>query len=67
VIVHELVHAMLISSSSSRRYAEERDIDADNAFAALVEGDATLAMIAHLAERNGRPLEHPRNAGMLPC
>jgi hypothetical protein len=57
VIVHELVHALQDQRLElGVHYEEERTVDADNAFAALVEGDATLAMIGHLAARNGRAL-----------
>lgn len=67
VIVHELVHALQDQRLGlGDRYEEERTIDAENAFAALVEGDATLAMIGHLAARNGQPLSNlTRNAAML--
>ncbi len=57
VIVHELVHA-LQDQNLGLSAAEEldRSDDAGNAFHAVVEGDATLAMIAHLMHRNGVPL-----------
>lgn len=51
VIVHELVHALQDQRLGlGARYEEERTIDADNAFAAVVEGDATLAMIGYMIE-----------------
>lgn len=57
VIVHELVHALQDQRLElGERYEDERTIDADNAFAALVEGDATLAMIGHMVESQGQPL-----------
>lgn len=67
VIVHELVHALQDQRLAlGERYEEERSIDADNAFASLVEGDATLAMIGHMAARAGQPLRRlTRNAAML--
>jgi len=67
VIVHELVHALQDQRLSlGEHYEQERTIDGENAFAALVEGDATLAMIGHLAARNGQPLRNlTRNAAML--
>ena len=67
VIVHELVHALQDQRLDlGAHYREERTIDGENAFAALVEGDATLAMIGHLASRNGQPLSAlTRNAAML--
>lgn len=67
VIVHELVHALQDQRLGlGRQYEEERDIDADNAFASLVEGDATLAMFGHMAARSGQPLHRlTRNVGVL--
>lgn len=67
VIVHELVHALQDQRLGlGRGYDEERDTDADNAFASLVEGDATLAMFGHMAERSGQPLLRlTRNIGAL--
>ncbi|MEC7522592.1 MAG: hypothetical protein VYE22_22075 [Myxococcota bacterium] len=67
VIVHELVHALQDQRLGlGDRYEEERTIDGENAFASLVEGDATLAMIGHMASRMGQPLSAlTRNAGML--
>ena len=57
VLVHELVHALQdqhLGLSSS--VDQKRDSDADNAFRALIEGDATLAMIAFALERESLPL-----------
>ena len=57
VLVHELVHALqdqVLGLGVS--YEAERTIDEGNAFHALVEGDATLAMIGYLAERAGGDL-----------
>ena len=52
VIVHELVHALQDQRLGlGETYEQERTIDADNALAALVEGDATLAMIGHMADQ----------------
>ncbi|HJL19656.1 MAG TPA: hypothetical protein RMH99_28595, partial [Sandaracinaceae bacterium LLY-WYZ-13_1] len=67
VIVHELVHALQDQRLDlGAHYEEERTIDGDNAFAALVEGDATLAMIGHMAARAGQPLSNlTRNAALL--
>lgn len=67
VIVHELVHALQDQRLAlGERYEEERTIDGDNAFASLVEGDATLAMIGHMADQGGRSLSAlTRNAGVL--
>jgi hypothetical protein len=67
VIVHELVHALQDQRLElGTRYAEERTVDGDNAFASVVEGDATLAMIGHMAAQNGRPLSAiTRNPALL--
>lgn len=57
VLVHELVHALQdqhLGLSTSMH--EERDSDAENAFHALVEGDATLAMIAFAMQQQDVPL-----------
>ncbi|MFI5306361.1 MAG: hypothetical protein ACHQ53_03350 [Polyangiales bacterium] len=57
VLVHELVHALQDQHLGlSANIAKKRDSDADNAFRALVEGDATLAMIAFALERDSQPL-----------
>lgn len=57
-IIHELVHALQDQHLGLGPANEkERTSDADNAFRAVVEGDATLAMIAHLLMREGLPME----------
>jgi hypothetical protein len=57
VLVHELVHALQDQNLGlSQHIHDERDTDADNAFHALVEGDATLAMIGYALEREQVPL-----------
>jgi hypothetical protein len=57
VLVHELVHALQDQHLGLPSIMhEERDSDADNAFRALVEGDATLAMIAFAMQRESVPL-----------
>ncbi len=59
VIVHELVHALQdqrLGLGEQFHFApghRERTGDEANAFASLVEGDATLAMIGWLATRSG--------------
>ncbi|MFO0683051.1 MAG: hypothetical protein U0234_13425 [Sandaracinus sp.] len=59
VIVHELVHALQdqrLALGEHFHFApghRERSGDEANAFASLVEGDATLAMIGWLAARGG--------------
>ena len=58
VLVHELVHALQDQRLGlGEVYETERDTDADNAFHALVEGDATLAMIGYVARATNTPLE----------
>jgi hypothetical protein len=57
VLVHELVHALQDQHLNLfQNIHAERDTDADNAFHALVEGDATLAMIGYALEREEIPL-----------
>ncbi|MCB9591175.1 MAG: hypothetical protein H6719_00465 [Sandaracinaceae bacterium] len=67
VIVHELVHALQDQRLGlGERYEEERSIDGDNAFAMLVEGDATLAMVGHMIGQQGQPLRAlTRNTALL--
>jgi hypothetical protein len=57
VLVHELVHALQDQRLGLAATIDAaRDSDADNAFRALIEGDATLAMIAFALERESLPL-----------
>ncbi len=57
VLVHEIVHALQDQRLGlGKSYKEERTADADNAFRAVVEGDATLAMLAHALRQQGIPL-----------
>lgn len=57
VLVHELVHALQDQRLGlAESYEKERTADADNAFRAIVEGDATLAMLAHALRQQGIPL-----------
>jgi hypothetical protein len=57
VLVHELVHALQDQHLNLfKNIHAQRDTDADNAFHALVEGDATLAMIGYALEREQIPL-----------
>jgi hypothetical protein len=59
VLVHELVHALQAQHLGLAALMEQpRDADADNALRALVEGDATLAMVAHTLERDSLPLSY---------
>jgi hypothetical protein len=62
VLVHELVHALQDQHLNLfQNIHAERDTDADNAFHALVEGDATLAMIGYALEREQIPLSRLTN------
>ncbi len=57
VLVHELVHALQDQRLElGESYQRERTADADNAFRAVVEGDATLAMLAEALRQQGIPL-----------
>ncbi len=57
VLVHELVHALQDQRLGlGESYEKERTADADNAFRAVVEGDATLAMLAQALRQQGIPL-----------
>ncbi len=57
VLVHELVHALQDQRLGlGESYAKKRTADGDNAFRAVVEGDATLAMLAHALSQQGIPL-----------
>ena len=57
VLVHELVHALQDQRLGlAQSYEQERSADADNAFRAVVEGDATLAMLAQALRQQGIPL-----------
>jgi hypothetical protein len=57
-VVHELVHALQDQHLGLGKAIEvERSTDADDAFGALVEGDATLAMLGYAAELSGVSLE----------
>lgn len=57
VIVHELVHALQGQHLGLREQFElDRDTDSALAYQSVVEGDATLAMIAFLASAANMPL-----------
>lgn len=57
VLVHELVHALQDQRLGlGASYEETRTADADNAFHAVIEGDATLAMLASALRAQGIPL-----------
>ncbi len=57
VLVHELVHALQDQRLGlGESYDQTRTADADNAFRAVIEGDATLAMLANALRGQGIPL-----------
>jgi hypothetical protein len=57
VLVHELVHALQDQHLGlSANIDKNRDSDAESAYRALIEGDATLAMIAFAHDRDARQL-----------
>jgi hypothetical protein len=57
-VVHELVHALQDQHLGlGTAMVAERTTDADDAFGALVEGDATLAMLGYAADITGVSLE----------
>ena len=57
VLVHELVHALQDQRLGlGESYDQKRTADADNAFRAVIEGDATLAMLANALRSQGIPL-----------
>ena len=57
VLIHELTHALQDQRLGlGETYDEERSSDEDNAYRAVVEGDATLAMLAHVLRGQGIPL-----------
>ena len=56
-VVHELVHALQDQHFAlGETIDQRRTTDADNAFGALVEGDATLAMLGYTARLAGESL-----------
>jgi hypothetical protein len=59
VVVHELVHALQDQRfGASQRDAQLLDdADAELAYHALLEGEATLVMIAYVMDRLGQPLD----------
>ncbi len=66
-VVHELVHALQDQHLGLAGALDiERTTDGDNAFGALVEGDATLAMLGYVAGQAGLTLEQiVRDRGQL--
>lgn len=57
VLIHELVHALQDQHLGlAQTMKDERDTDGENALRSLVEGDATLAMISYVFDKEGVPL-----------
>jgi hypothetical protein len=57
-VVHELVHALQDQHLGlSEAMERDRTTDEENAFGAVVEGDATLAMLGYAAARQGGSLQ----------
>ncbi len=66
IVVHELVHALQDQRLGlGRIYDRESDSDADLALRALVEGDATFAMLVYGVELAGGSLEDLVSSGRL--
>jgi hypothetical protein len=59
VVVHELTHAIQDQrfDASVRDFALQQDIDAQLAYHALLEGEASLVMTAWLLEKSGQSLD----------
>jgi hypothetical protein len=66
-VVHELVHALQDQRfGASQRDAQLLDdADAELAYHALLEGEATLVMIAYVMDRAGQPLDSAINSEAL--
>jgi hypothetical protein len=57
-VVHELVHALQDQHLALSTTMElSRTTDEENAFGAVIEGDATLVMLGYVAERQGGSME----------
>lgn len=66
VLVHEYVHALQDQRLGLTSDDDSRSIDAENAYAALVEGDATLTMLGIGLAGSGRTLDDlTRTPGFL--
>ena len=68
VVVHELTHALQDQrfDASVRDLALQRDADGQLAYHALLEGEASVVMLAWLLEKMGQPFEQAiRNDAML--
>ncbi|MEA2766567.1 MAG: hypothetical protein QOK07_2971 [Gemmatimonadaceae bacterium] len=68
VVVHELTHALQDQrfSASTRDFALRRDADAQLAYHALLEGEASVVMLAWLLEKTGQSFDEAiKNDAML--
>jgi hypothetical protein len=59
VVIHELTHALQDQrfQAGAREESLERDGDGELAFHALLEGEATLVMLASMLDKLGQPLD----------
>jgi hypothetical protein len=59
IVIHELMHALQDQQFAigKRDLALRRDTDANFAFHAFLEGEATLVMLAYLADRSGASVD----------
>ena len=67
VVMHELMHALQDQRFDASRRDEElqKDVDAELAYHALLEGEATLVMIDYLLDRAGQSLQTAIDNDML--
>ena len=67
VVMHELMHALQDQRFDASRRDEElqTDVDAELAYHALLEGEATLVMIDYLLDRAGQSLQSAIDNDML--
>jgi hypothetical protein len=67
VLMHELMHALQDQRFDASRHDEElqKDVDAELAYHALLEGEATLVMMDYLLDRAGQSLQSAIDNDML--
>ena len=67
IVIHELMHALQDQrfDAGPRMQARQEDWDAGMAYQALIEGEASLVMFAHLAEAMGLSLDQMAGDSML--
>jgi hypothetical protein len=67
VVMHELMHALQDQRFDASRRDEQlqKDVDAELAYHALLEGEATLVMIDYLLDRAGQSLQTAIDGDML--